>query len=294
MIRPKVMLVAEDHTGWDAVTKLPSQGGLGFDARWEVAFYHHLIGDSDMAGGRARLLKNAGLGGSEPLRLDAFSGALYGARHSQVVFHESHDEAGNSAGTERTLVVAVNGAPLVGATRRAAEARARVCCGLTLLSPGTPMFFMAEEIGAQKKVTYANSMASREDILGERAGNGKALFRFYQELIALRGRLRSARGHEIDILHHWNASRVIAFKRWSAGEEVIVVASLNDAPFDRGYVIQKDPVAIPDGGWKEIFNSDAAAYGGSDVGNAGAVIPSSGGRIEVVIPANGFVVLARR
>ena len=27
MIRPATMLIAEDHTGWDAVTKLPAQGG---------------------------------------------------------------------------------------------------------------------------------------------------------------------------------------------------------------------------------------------------------------------------
>ena len=36
MIRPTAMLIAEDHTGWDAVTKPPAQGGLGFDATWEV------------------------------------------------------------------------------------------------------------------------------------------------------------------------------------------------------------------------------------------------------------------
>ena len=47
MIRPTVMLIAEDHTGWDGVTKLPAQGGLGFDATWELAFYHSLIGDSE-------------------------------------------------------------------------------------------------------------------------------------------------------------------------------------------------------------------------------------------------------
>ena len=71
MIRPTVMLIAEDHTGWDAVTKLPAQGGLGFDATWEVAFYHNLIGDSDMAGDRARLLKRAGFGGNEALQMDS-------------------------------------------------------------------------------------------------------------------------------------------------------------------------------------------------------------------------------
>jgi 1,4-alpha-glucan branching enzyme len=31
MICPTAILIAEDHTGWDAVTKPPAQGGLGFD-----------------------------------------------------------------------------------------------------------------------------------------------------------------------------------------------------------------------------------------------------------------------
>jgi 1,4-alpha-glucan branching enzyme len=294
MIRPTVMLIAEDHTGWDAVTKPPAQGGLGFDATWEVAFYHNLIGDSDMAGDRARLLKRSGFGGNDALQMDWFSGALYASQYRRVVFHESHDEAGNAAGTARTMVTAVNGAPLFGATRVAAEARARVCFGLSLLSAGTPMFFMGEEIGAQKQYTFNNFLANREDILGERTGNGKALFRFYQDLISLGGRLRSIRSHNIDILHQSNSNRVIAFKRWSGNEEVIIVASLNNAPFANGYVIEKDLLAIPNAGWKEVFNSDAALYGGQNVGNGGAVILSNQSRFNVVIPASGFVVFVKQ
>lgn len=294
MIRPTVMLIAEDHTGWDAVTKLPAQGGLGFDATWDVAFYHTLIGDSDMAGDRARLLKRAGCGGNEPLQMDWFSGALYASQYRRVVFHESHDEAGNAGGTARTIVVAVNYAPLVDATRLWAEARSRVCFGLSLLSAGTPMFFMSEEIGAQKRYTFDNFLPNREDILGERAGNGKALFRFYQDLITLSRRLRSIRSHNIDILHHSNPNRVIAFKRWSGDEEVIIVASLNNTFFANGYVIEKDLLAIPNAGWNEIFNSDAAIYGGQNMGNRGAIIPSTQGCLNVVIPASGFVVFVKQ
>jgi 1,4-alpha-glucan branching enzyme len=295
MIKPSAMLIAEDHTEWDAVVKPPSQGGLGFDAKWELAFYHSLIGDSEMAGDhRPRLLKRAGFGGNEPLGLDSFSGALYNTRYHQVVFHESHDEAGNAGGTARTMVTAVNGAAIFGATRVAAEARSRVCFGLTLLSAGTPMFFMGEEIGAQKRYTYDKFMDNREDILGERNGNGKGMFRFYQDLISLSRRLRSIRGHDIDILHYSNENRVLVFKRWMGGEEVIIAASLNNLPFANGYVIQKDALAIPDAGWKEIFNSDAGIYGGQNVGNGGAILPGSGNRLNVVIPANGFVVLVKQ
>jgi 1,4-alpha-glucan branching enzyme len=226
--------------------------------------------------------------------MDWFSGALYGSRFDQVVFQESHDEAGNARGTARTMVTAVNSAPLVGATRIAAEAHSRVCLGLSLLSAGTPMFFMGEEIGAQKRYTYDSFLANREDILGERAGNGTALFRFYQDLISLSRRLRSIRSHNIDILHQSNANRVVAFKRWSGDEEVIIVASLNNTSFANGYVIEKDLLAIPNARWKEIFNSDAAIYGGQNMGNGGATIPSDQGRLNVVIPANGFVVLVKQ
>jgi 1,4-alpha-glucan branching enzyme len=36
--------------------------------------------------------------------------------------------------------------------------------------------------------------------------------------------------------------------------------------FANGYVIDKDLLAIPNAGWKQIFNSDAAIYGGQNVG----------------------------
>jgi len=295
MIKPTVVLIAEDHTEWDAVTKLPAQGGLGFDAKWEVAFYHHLIGDSNMSGGdKARLLKQTGFGGDEPLLMDRFSGALYNSQYRQVVFHESHDEAGNADGTARTMITAVNYAAIFGATRIAAEARSRVCFGLSLLSAGTTMFFMGEEIGAQRPYTFKNFLASREDLLGERKGNGTALFRFYQDLITLSRRFRCIRSHNIDIIHQSNANRVIAFKRWSGEEEIIIVASLNNRLFANGYTIEKDMLAIPNAGWKEIFNSDASIYGGQNVGNYGAVVGSFQSRLNVIIPANGFVVFVRQ
>ena len=205
--------------------------------------------------------------------MDQFSGALYDSRYNKVVY----DEAGNAGSTARTMVTAVNGSPLVDATRTAVEARSRVCFALSLLSAGTPMFFMGEEIGAQKQFTYNNFPPDREDSLGERDGNGKKLFRFYQELISLSRRLRSISSHNIDILHQWNSNRIITFKRWSGDEEVIIVVSINNTAFTNGYVIRKDWLAIPGAGWKEIFNSGAAIYGGQNIGNGGATIPSSQG-----------------
>ena len=293
LIKPSVMLIAEDHTGWGAVTQLPDAGGLGFDATWFASFYHDLMGDSDMAGGHARLLKAAGEGGDGRLDIEQFAGSLVASQFDKVVYHESHDEAGNAAGTARTIVTAVNGAPLVGATRDVAEARCRIAFGLSLLSAGTPMFFMGEEIGARQPYRFDDFLSHRENLEGERAGDGRRLFRFYQDLIRFSRRHSSTRAQSIDVIHALGATRVIAFTRMAGSDRLLVVASLRNQSFLDGYVIQTDPSRLPDGAWREVFNSDAAIYGGANVGNFGADVPAAGGRLEARVPASGFVVFQR-
>jgi 1,4-alpha-glucan branching enzyme len=86
---------------------------------------------------------------------------------------------------------------------------------------------------------------------------------------------------------------VIAFARTASNEKLLVVGSLNDSAFSNGYVIGTDASRLATGGWQEVFNSDAAAYGGANVGNAGAVLQASNGQINAVIPAHGFVVFKK-
>jgi 1,4-alpha-glucan branching enzyme len=302
MIRPNVFLIAEDHTGWDRVTANPDDGGLGFDGTWFASFYHNLIGDANSDG--AHLLREAGFADDRSLGIDRFAGALHDSQYGRVVYHESHDEAGNSGGyypvpgdpekrSLRTIRVAVNDAALLGPTRTVAEARCRVVFGLSLLSAGNPMFYMGEEIGAQKLSKYDNVVQAKEDLHGERAGNGADMFRFYQDLLGLNDRHSAVRSRHIDIVHALPATRVIAFTRRLFDEDLLVVASLNNSAFANGYAIQTDQSRLPAGAWREIFNSDSARYGGSDLGNSGAAIPSNHGRIELRVPARGFVVLRR-
>ncbi|MGH3823286.1 MAG: alpha amylase C-terminal domain-containing protein [Pseudonocardiaceae bacterium] len=74
--------------------------------------------------------------------------------------------------------------------------------------------------------------------------------------------------------------------------ECLIAASLNNTAFDNpNYVLNH--AALSSAGWRECFNSDSAAYGGSNVGNVGATLRADGGTLGVVIPANGFVVLER-
>ena len=173
LIKPEVFLIAEDHSGWSAVTEPPDQGGLGFDATWYADFYHHLIGDAQNGPDRARLLKMAGYGDDRPLAITRFADTLEHSASGKVIYHESHDEAGNSYYEEggqrvysgRTVMVSVNDAPLIGETRSYAEGRVHFAAGMTLLGPGIPMFFMGEEVGASRPYRYADFINAREDLL---------------------------------------------------------------------------------------------------------------------------------
>jgi len=115
-----------------------------------------------------------------PLNMDFFTGALLATQYNKITYHENHDEAGNDPGTQRTIMTAVNSAPLIGATRQFAEARSRFCFGMSALSAGTPLFLMGEEIGAQNLFQYNQFLTEKEDLVGQRTGDGQYLFRFYR------------------------------------------------------------------------------------------------------------------
>jgi 1,4-alpha-glucan branching enzyme len=274
------------------VTEHPDGAGLGFDATWYSNFYHNLIGDTGRGPECANLLKTAGMGGNGELAFSRFAEILATTKRKAVVYHESHDEAGNSEHSARTLMVAINAdgsaPPPTGDLRRIAEARVRFVAGMTLLSAGTPMFLMGEEIGATKDFTYDGFLENREDLLGERQGNGRFLFRFYRELIRLRRRHHTFATANIEIMLVHDADRVLAFHRWKGPEHYIVVSTLRDDGWPQGYV-----VPVPNdaqGKWREIFTSDADVYGGSGVTNE-ETLDVVEGKLNVKVPPRGFVVL---
>ncbi|WP_309892279.1 alpha-amylase family glycosyl hydrolase [Archangium sp.] len=112
-------------------------------------------------------------------------------------------------------------------------------------------------------------------------------FHFYKDAIALRGSSPAFRADaEVKRVYTHNEDAVMAFTRKSGDEEYLVVASLNRKNLE-GYTMP-----LPPGNWKEVLNSDAAAYGGSNFGNYGATL--SGGNTKVNVPAAGYVVLRKQ
>ena len=110
-------------------------------------------------------------------------------------------------------------------------------------------------------------------------------------MIRLRLAHPALRSRNIDVLHTHDANRVLAFRRWEAGEELLVIASLNNSAFADGYRIQSSRIA--DGRWREIFNSDTTSYGGSGLLDPDP-ITAAGGVFSVRLPANSVLVFQRQ
>lgn len=289
MIKPDVILTAEDHS--DDLTHVvtpPDHGGLGFDGSWYSNFYHTLIGDTNH-GDKAKILAEAGLGDDRELDMAGLGGALVSTGHGRIVYHESHDEAGNGHGTARTMRVAVNGAPLFDETRRYAEARSRWVATVSMLSAGTPMFLFGEEVGAEKDFLYGKVLEYREDLYGMRQGSGRHMFCFYRDLIRLRRHNAGLKSRNIEIAYTHNQNRIIAFRRWEGDEQFLVVGSLNNQSFDNANYFLETPL-IPQGHWHEIFNSDSEFYWGWNVGNGSSSAWADFNGMHCVVPANGVVV----
>ena len=102
--------------------------------------------------------------------------------------------------------------------RRGAQPRVRSAC--RCCPPARRCSSWARRSAPRSCTGTTTSSTTREDIVGERAGIGATrLFRFYQDLITLSGRLRSVRSRDIDILHQSNENRVVAFTRWDGSEQ---------------------------------------------------------------------------
>ena len=292
LIKPDIILTAEDHS--DDLTHVVSpvnDGGLGFDGSWYSNFYHTLIGDTNH-GDKAKILREAAFGDDRELLMDDLGRSLVSTGHNRIVYHESHDEAGNGHGTARTIRSAVNNAPLFGETRRYAEARSRWVAAISFLSAGTPMFLFGEEVGAERDFLYGEVLEHREDLLGLRNGAGKYLFQFYSDLIRLRKRHGGLKSRNIEIVYTHNQNRVIAFRRWKDNDQFLVVASLNSQPFNNPAYFLETPL-IPNSQWQEIFNSDSEHYWGWNIGNGGIDARADSTGMKCVLPANGVVVFRR-
>ncbi len=246
---PGIVTIAEESTAFPGVSKPTTAGGLGFGFKWNMGFMHDTLS----------YLKR------EPIHRkhhhnELTFGLLY-AFSENFVLPLSHDEVVHGKGS---LLNKMPG----DAWQKFANLRAYYA--FMWGYPGKKLLFMGQEFAPWGEWSEARSLDWH--LLEEAPHRGvQALVRdlnhTYRRTPALHARDCEGEGFE------WLAvddreNSVLAWARHAGDGQPIVVVVSNFTPVPRpGYAL-----AMPAAGhWREIINTDAHVYGGSDLGNMGGV-----------------------
>ena len=256
--------VAEESTAWPGVSKPAFDEGprenLGFGFKWNMGFMHDTL--QYMA--------------RDPIHRqfhhsEITFGLVY-AFTENFVLPLSHDEVVHGKGS---LLNKMSGDPW----QKFATLRAYY--GLMWGYPGKKLLFMGQEFAQVREWSEERALDwhLRADPMHEGVRSLlRDLNRLYREKPALHARDCEAEGFEWLIVDD-SANSVFAWLRKAPGAAPIAIVSSMTPAVREGY-----RVPLPhDGTWKEVLNSDAAIYGGSGVGNMGA-IEASGGAAHLTLP----------
>jgi len=272
---PDVLTIAEESTSWPMVTRSTRVGGLGFRMKWDMGWMNDTL---------------------EYLSLDP---VLRSFHHGNLTFRPmyaysesfvlplSHDEVVHLKGS---LLFKMPG------DEWQKFANLRLLFGYQAATPGKKLLFMGGEIGQWAEWDHDSSV--QWHLLGQPLHDG--VRRWVAHLNRLHSRTRALRELDFDPAgFEWvdfrdNSQSIVAFLRRSGEDEAgghgqkrereIVLCVFNFTPVPRhGYRL-----GVPRGGtWREIANGDALEYGGSGIGNAGAVqaesVPGQGRPFSLVL-----------
>jgi 1,4-alpha-glucan branching enzyme len=246
---PGAVTIAEESTAFPGVSRPTNFGGLGFGFKWNMGWMHDTLDymSSDPIYRRWSHHKMT-------------FGLLY-AFTENFILPISHDEVVHG---KRSVVGKMPGDEW----QRFANARAYY--GFMWGHPGKKLLFMGQEFGQTSEWNSNDSLPWW--LLDHWPHQGlQALVRdlnhLYRSTPALHARDCEAEGFRWIVVDDENQS-VYAFLRTGAETDRPVAVVCNFTPEVRyGYRI-----GLPSSGrWREALNTDSAIYGGSNVGNMGAV-----------------------
>ena len=246
---PGTVMIAEESTSFASVSRPTWVGGLGFTYKWNMGWMHDILGYA---------AKDPVFRRWEHRHL-TFS-MLY-AFNENFVLPFSHDEVVHGKGS---MLTKMSG----DAWQKAATLRALYA--FMYAHPGKKLMFMGCEFGQWREWTHERSL----DWHLLDGGYHSDILAFVTDLNRLYG--REAALHEVDFEargFEWidcndSDASVISLIRRANDPTDELIAIVNWTPVVReGYRIG---VPAP-GFYTELLNSDASAYGGSNVGNHGGL-----------------------
>ncbi len=246
---PGAMVIAEESTAWPGVTQPVSEHGLGFSYKWNMGWMHDTLQYIER----------------DPVHRayhhdDITFGLLY-AFSEKFILPLSHDEVVYG---KHSLIGKMPG------DRWQKFANLRAYYGFMWAHPGKKLLFMGAEIAQWQEWNHDAELAW--DLLGDADHAGvqrlvRDLNRVYRAEPALHARDAEGSGFRW-LIGDDRANSVFAFLRVGpeGANPVLVVCNMTPTP---RYHYR---VGVPRGGlWREIANTDSAFYGGSNLGNDGAV-----------------------
>jgi len=262
---PNATSAAEESTAWPMVSRPVDWGGLGFGYKWNMGWMHDTL---DYIG-------------KDPIYRKHHHGQiLFGLHYAfseNFILPLSHDEVVHG---KRSILGRMPGDEW----QRFANLRAYY--GFMFGHPGKKLLFMGNEFGQQDEWSHDHSLdwhlIERPHHAGVRA-LVRDLNHLYRTMPALHELDCDAEGFEWLVTHDADRS-VFAWLRKGreTRERCLVVVNFTPEVY-RDYRIK---VPFP-GVWREVLNTDSAVYGGSNVGNSGAVDTLDEGmvpEVNLVVP----------
>jgi 1,4-alpha-glucan branching enzyme len=273
---PDVVTIAEESTAWPMVSRPTYVGGLGFGFKWDMGWMH----DTLTYMSRAPIFRTYHQNEITFRQLYAFT--------ENFLLPLSHDEVVHGKGS---LLAKMPG------DAWQQRANLRLLLGYQYAQPGKKLLFMGSEFGQWREWMHEESLDWHLAEQAEHAG----IQRWVQDLNRLYGRLPAL--HERDCEpggFEWvdcadAEQSVLSFLRKGGAPEQMALIVCNLTPVVR----HNYRLGVPRGGaWKELLNSDAPVYGGSNHGNLGGVDASPLGMhgrpfsLTLTLPPLGILFLA--
>ena len=269
---PQATTAAEESTAWPMVSRPVSWGGLGFGYKWNMGWMHDTLDYIS----------------KDPIHRRHHHGQiLFGLHYAfseNFILPLSHDEVVHG---KRSILGRMPG----DAWQRFANIRAYY--GFMFGHPGKKLLFMGCEFAQENEWRHDHSLDWH--LLEQPMHQGvqalvRDLNRLYRDVPALHELDCDGAGFEWLVMRDADRS-VFAWLRKGreTHQRCLVVVNFTPEVY-RDYRIR---VPFP-GTWREVLNTDAAIYGGSNVGNGGAVSTLKDGsvpEVSLVIPPLAAVFL---
>ncbi|HEY1725826.1 MAG TPA: 1,4-alpha-glucan branching protein GlgB [Steroidobacteraceae bacterium] len=272
---PGALVIAEESTAWPGVTRSTHDWGLGFSYKWNMGWMHDTL----------RYMKHDPVHRSYDHH-DMTFGLLY-AFSERFVLPLSHDEVVHGKGS---LIGRMPG----DAWQRFANLRAYF--GFMWTQPGKKLLFMGGEFGQDWEWNHDGQL--------DWAALDHPLHRGVQLLVSDLNRLyrQEPALHVLDsdsagfrwLVADDSSNSIYAYYRQGHADSAPIIAVCNFTPVPRQHYRIGAPRA---GVWHELLNTDSELYGGSNLGNGGALTASSTAShgqpfsIELTLPPLATVLL---